>query len=141
MAGSERATSIGLDTSVLLRLLVGSPPDQAKAALRFVKESLAAGARVLVSDLVVAEAYFALHAHYEVPKAEAVSALLEVLQSGLVEPADGAGVLAVLTVASRSAAKPGFVDRLIHDQYRGASATMATFERAASRLPATTVLR
>jgi hypothetical protein len=76
-----------------------------------------------------------------VPKIEAVSALLEMLGSGLVEPADGPGILAVLSAAGRSSAKPGFVDRLIHDQYRRASASMVSFERAARRLPATTILR
>jgi predicted nucleic acid-binding protein len=141
MVGSESVTLIGLDTSVVLRLLVGSPPKQARAALEFVREGVAAGVRIVASDLVVSEAYFALHAHYGVPKIEAVSALLEMLGSGLVEPADGPGILAVLSAAGRSSAKPGFVDRLIHDQYRRASASMVSFERAARRLPATTILR
>jgi predicted nucleic acid-binding protein len=141
MGGAERTPTLGLDTSVVLRLLVGSPPDQARAALGFVKAKAAAGVRVVVSDLVVSEAYFALHAHYDVPKAEAVSALFEMLGSGLVGPADGPGILTVLSEAARSAAKPGFIDRLIHDQYRRISASMVSFERAAKRLAATTVLR
>jgi predicted nucleic acid-binding protein len=141
MSGSERAALVGLDTSVVLRLLVGSPPGQAKTALGFVKKSLTVGVRVIVSDLVVSEAYFALHAHYDVPKAEAISALLEMLRSGLVEPADGPVILAVLAAAARPPAKPGFVDRLIHEQYQRSSASMATFERAAGRLVGTTVLR
>jgi predicted nucleic acid-binding protein len=141
MGGSDRTAPVGLDTSVVLRLLVGSPPDQAKAAIGFVKQSRTAGVRVVVSDLVVSEAYFALHAHYDVPKAAAIGALLEMLDSGLVEPADGPGILRVLTSAARSAAKPGFVDRLIHEQYQRSSAGMVTFERAASRLTATIVLK
>lgn len=141
MGESERSTAVGLDTSVVLRLLVGSPPDQAIAALSFVKQKLTEGVRVLASDLVVSEAYFALHAHYDVPKAKALAALAEMLQSGLVAPADGEGVLTVLTTAARGSAKPGFVDRLIHEQYRRASAGMATFERAAGRLVETSVLR
>jgi predicted nucleic acid-binding protein len=56
MSGSERAALVGLDTSVVLRLLVGSPPGQAKTALGFVKKSLTVGVRVIVSDLVVSEA-------------------------------------------------------------------------------------
>jgi predicted nucleic acid-binding protein len=132
---------VGLDTSVVLRLLVGAPPGQAQSALRFVKESLRAGILVVVSDLVVAEAYFALHAHYEVPKADAIRALLEMMRSGLVTPSDGSEILAVLAAAARSPSKPGFVDRLIHEQYARFSANMATFERAAGRLTATTVLR
>jgi predicted nucleic-acid-binding protein len=140
MAGSDR-TPVGLDTSVVLRLLVGSPPDQAKAALGFVKQSRSAGVRIVVSDLVVSESYFALHAHYDVPKATAIDTLLEMLDSGLVEPADGPGILEVLASAARSSAKPGFVDRLIHEQYRRSSARMVTFERAAGRLTAAIVLK
>lgn len=131
---------VGLDTSVLMRLLLALPADQASAALTFVKEARLAGKRVVVSDLVVSEAYFALHHHYGVPKQEAVAQLLAILRSGLVEPADGPEVLAALEASSRSSAKPGFVDRLIRAQYERRSARMATFERAAARLPGTSVL-
>jgi predicted nucleic acid-binding protein len=141
MGGFERSAAVGLDTSVVLRLLVGSPPDQATAALRFVKQKLTEGIRVVASDLVVSEAYFALHVHYDVPKAEAIAVLAEMLRSGLVEPADGDGVLTVLATAARATAKPGFVDRLIHEQYRRGSTGMATFERAAGRLAGTHLLR
>lgn len=140
MAGSDPAKLLGLDTSVVLRLLVGEPPDQADAALAFVKRNLAAGVKVVVSDLVVSEAYFALHAHYAVPKKRAVDALREMLSSGLVDPADGPAILSVLEAAWRPPAKPGFVDRLIHAQYRRASADLATFERASRRLPGTMIL-
>ncbi len=138
MDGSDR---VGLDTSAVLRLLVGSPVDQAEAALGFVKHSRSNGVEIVVSDLVVSEAYFALHAHYDVPKATAIDALREMLDSGLVEPADGPGILKVLASAARSSAKPGFVDRLIHEQYQRSSARMATFERAAGRLTGSLVLR
>ena len=131
---------VGLDTSVLLRLLLGVPADQATTALAFVKEARLAGQRVVASDLVVSEAYFALHYHYDVPKPEAITALREVLHSGLVDPADGPAVIEILEETARSSAKPGFVDRLIHAQYERRSATMATFERAAGRLAGTTVL-
>jgi predicted nucleic acid-binding protein len=46
---------VGLDTSVLLRLLLGLPADQATTALTFVKEARLAGERIVVSDLVVSE--------------------------------------------------------------------------------------
>ena len=132
--------AVGLDTSVLMRLLLALPADQAATALTFVKDARFAGKRIVVSDLVVSEAYFALHHHYGVPKQEAIAQLLLILRSGIVEPADGPEVLAVLEAASRSAAKPGFVDRLIRAQYARRLAGMATFERAAARLPGTTVL-
>jgi hypothetical protein len=63
-----------------------------------------------------------------------------VLQSGLVDPADGPAVIEVLEETARSPTKPGFADRLIHAQYGRLPASMATFERAAGRLTGTTVL-
>jgi predicted nucleic acid-binding protein len=131
---------VGLDTSVLLRLLLAAPADQAATALAFVMEARLTGKRVLLSDLVVSETYFALHHHYGVPKREAVAQLLEILRSGLVEPADGPEVVVVLEESSRSSAKPGFADRLIWAQNDRQSASMATLERAAARLPGTSVL-
>lgn len=98
---------VGLDTSVLIRLLIGLPPGQASTALEFVKKARIAGRHVIISDLVISEAYFALQ----------------------------------LEAAARCSSKPGFVDRLIHAQYERFPASMATFERAAGRLPVTTVLR
>lgn len=62
----------GLDTSVVMRLLTGDPPDQAEAAAAFLTESKGSGDRLLVTDLVIAEVYFALHSKYKVPKAEAL---------------------------------------------------------------------
>ena len=132
---------VGLDTSVLIRLLIGLPAEQASTALDFVKEARVAGRRVVVSDLVVSETYFALHSHYDVPKPEAITSLLEVLRSGLVEPADGPAVMEILEEAARASSKPGFVDRLIRAQYERLTASMVTFERAAGRLAGTTVLR
>jgi hypothetical protein len=108
--------------------------------LTFVKNQFAAGVPVVVTDLVVSEAYLALHAHYDVPKKEAVRALLEMLRSGIVQPADGPVITKVLDLATRSPTKPGFVDRLIHAQYERSSASMVTFEHAAKRLRGTMVL-
>ena len=62
--------SAGLDTSVTLRLLTGVPTEQATAAREFVAAS---PSPVVISDLVIAETYFALRHHYEVPHADAVA--------------------------------------------------------------------
>ena len=64
--------SIGLDTSVVLRLLTGVPLGQAEAARRMLAASRDT---IFVSDLVVSESYFALRHHYEVPHANAARAL------------------------------------------------------------------
>jgi len=50
---------LGLDTSVVVRLLVGLPEALAQAAQRRLERAVETGERVFVSDLVIAEAYFA----------------------------------------------------------------------------------
>lgn len=129
----------GLDTSVILRLLTGEPDPQARCALAEVKALLERGALLLVSDLVVAEVYFALQHHYAVPKAEALVLIANFLnEKGIQSVGAAASVLAVPNLAK---AKPGFVDRLIHAEYTQQSANeMLSFEIAAKRLPGVRVL-
>jgi predicted nucleic acid-binding protein len=64
-----------LDTSVVIRLLVGQPADQYRRAMEFLRGQLSAGRAVHVSDLVLAEAYFALQGFYQLPKPDALQAL------------------------------------------------------------------
>ncbi len=129
---------IGLDTSVVLRLLVGEPVAQAERARGFLDELFEAGQRVMVSNLVVSEVYFALQYHYRVPKAEALKALRDFLESTEIEANEA--TLAVIRTPSLASAKPGFVDRLIHQEYLVSADGMATFEKSAKRLEETRVL-
>ncbi len=128
----------GLDTSVVLRLLVGTPVSQAERALAFLQTRAASGRPCMVNDLVVTEAYYALHAHYEVPKKEALLTLRAFLNSALVTASSEA--LASLEEMTGQSSKPGFVDRLIHHQYQSHSTRLVTFEKKASKLSETTVL-
>jgi len=122
--------TVGMDTSVVLRLLTGEPAAQARAALGWLRKAKDSGTTPIISDLVVSEVYFALQHHFGVSKVEALRHLALFLASGDVS-ADGV-VAMVLTMPRLATAKPGFVDRLIHEQYlRGGSAAMVTFERAA----------
>ena len=130
---------VGLDTSVLLRLLTGEPSSLAALAARRVEASLLAGDTVLVSDLVASEAYFALQHHFGLSKAQAIGVLRDFLrQSGAV--AAGAA-LDVLATPNLAVAQPGLVDRLIHAEYTRVGGEMLTFEKAAARLPGARVLR
>jgi predicted nucleic acid-binding protein len=115
---------IGLDTTIVLRLIVGEPAAQAKLAQRRVAHALAAGAEILVSDLVVAEAFHALHYHYGLPKDEARTELRAMLRSGVVaiHPPDALGVFE----PSHGA---GLVDRLIVARHRWLDASTWTFDR------------
>ena len=124
--------SYGVDTSVLVRLLVGEPATLAAKA----KERLLAAHRlrqlVVASDLVIAEAFYALKYHYESDPADVCKSLQAMLTSGLVQPEPGSAVLSVLQ--SKVTGKVGFVDRLIQARYEADGLTTLTFDKAQSKL-------
>ena len=127
-----------LDTSVVMRILVGNPVSQYRLAVAFLDEQRAAGNPVHVSDHVLAEAYFALQSFYGIPKAEALDMLLKfAMESGIITTPWAREVLSLPGIAT---AKPGFVDRLIHGSSMAAGHTLITFEKSAKKLPSTFVL-
>ena len=128
----------GLDTSVLLRLLLGRPEDQAARAVAWLDELSRQGRQAVVSDLVVAEAYFALQHHYGLSKREALHGLRRLFAAGEILPLGAAAK--VLAKDGLASAKPGFVDRMIHAAYLSQAQGMVTFERAAGKLDGTRVL-
>jgi len=129
---------VGLDTSVVLRLLTGEPEPLARRALAELDALTQNGVVPLVSDLVVSEVYFALQHHYGVPKPEALSLLATFLNESDVKPLGAAAD--VLAVPRLATANPGFVDRLIHAEYAHSAGEVLTFEKAAGRLPGVRVL-
>lgn len=128
--------AIGLDTSVVLRLLVGVPEAQARVAQRRLEHAIEQGEAVIVCDLVIAEAYYALQFHYDVPKAAARRMLMRFVRSGVatVEPRNAGEVLAQTSGA-------GLVDRLIHARHRALGAVTLTFERKLGALEGAVRLR
>lgn len=131
--------NVGLDTSVVVRVLAGHPEDLALAALRFLQERQRAGDVVLVSDLVLAETYHAFQHHYGASKRDTLDALRAFLATPGVE---GPGVAKEqLSTRGLESAKPGFVDRIIHRDYlRAGAEQVATFESASAKLPRVAVL-
>jgi predicted nucleic-acid-binding protein len=129
---------VGLDISVVLRLLLGEPADQSARAVAFLDELSRGGHDAVISDLVAAGVYFALQHHYDVSKHDALQGLRDLFDAGEIKPLGAiAGVLATRGLAS---AKPGFVDRLIHGAYAEVVDEMVTFEKAAARLKSVRVL-
>lgn len=129
---------VGLDTSVVLRLLVGQPADQTERAVAFLDELSKRGDQPVVSDMVAAEVYFALQHHYGVSKKSALSGMQRLFAGDEIKPLGTvADVLATKGIAS---AKPGFVDRLIHGAYLSEADGMATFEKSARKLKFVRVL-
>mgnify|MGYP001598318038 CR=1 FL=1 len=129
---------IGLDTSVVVRLLTGEPGDQARRALVEVEYLRRRGTVLVVSDLVISEVYFALQYHYGVPKVEALRCMeLFLAKSGVAALGAAASVLRLPNLAT---AEPGFVDRLIHAEYMRSAKEVLTFEKSGARLPGVRVL-
>jgi predicted nucleic acid-binding protein len=121
--------SIGLDTSVVLRLLTGQPAADARLALARLERAHAAAEAVLVTDLVLAEAYFALHYHYGLSKEEARSHLLRMAGSGTISIVPPEAVNALVPAHGA-----GLADRLIHARHRAEGAITLTFGRKMSSL-------
>ncbi len=131
--------TVGLDTTVVVRLLIGKPEDLAAVALDYVLERAQAGDRVLVSDWVVAESYYALQYHYQVSKKDTLGALRSLFTTPGIQASAEMGE--VLSTRNLESAKPGFIDRLIHSNYlRAGAVEVATFERAAAKLSGVRVL-
>ena len=131
--------NVGLDTSVVLRLLVGRPEALTAAAVAFLNVLHRRGDVPVVSDLVAAETYFALQFHYEISKGDALSALREMFAGREIRSTGHAAE--VLEMPGLAGAKPGFVDRLIHAAYTEDGGAMATFEKAGAKLGSVTVLK
>jgi predicted nucleic-acid-binding protein len=127
--------SFGVDTSVLVRLLVGEPAALASKARERLLAVHRLGQPVFVSDLVIAEAYYALKFHYGSAPEDVRRSLLAMLTSGLIQPEPGSAVLAVLAVLqSKIGGKAGFVDRLIQARYEADGLTTLTLDRAQAKL-------
>jgi hypothetical protein len=130
--------NIGLDSSVILRLVTREPEPQASFVAFRVSEALRSGDRLEVSDLVLAEAYFALQHHYSASKSQALADLRDFLDlSGV---SCRASTRSILHLPQLDTKKPGFVDRLIHAGYLESNDRLWTCERAAARLPSVELL-
>ena len=122
--------SIGLDTSIVVRLLCGEPPELTEKATRLLEESFQNNIDCLVSDYVVIEAYFVLIHHYEVPKKEAVKQLIKFLRSGMVISIGKA----LENLLSFNEKGPKIVDRFIRLDYLKTTNTIYTFDKIFSRM-------
>ena len=122
----------GIDTSILVRLLTTEP----EADYRYCVESLnhlvnEVGVDVFVSNQVIGEAYVAVQHHYRVSEIDARQALINVFNSGLVQPLNGWRALMAIEATNG----PGLFDRLITDGYSQAGCETLTLDRKMANLP------
>lgn len=128
---------LGIDTSILVRLLVAEPENDFRhcvAELRNLVERQ--DVEILASNQVIGEAYIAVQHHYGVGKRDAKEALAQVLRSGIVAPLNGRPVLDALADDSG----PGFFDRLIASGYADAGLEVLTQDRKMASLPGVSLL-
>ena len=129
-------TSIGIDTSVLVRLATGQPPDLFARCVERLRDLSSGGVEVIASNQVIGEAYVALQHHYGISQKECRAALQATLTSGLVAPLNGRPVLDALSASGG----PGLFDRLMANDYSHAGLETLTLDRQMASLPATRLL-
>ena len=116
--------SIG-NTSVLVRLVTGQPPEAYSYCVERLSDLVASGAVILASNQVIGEAFMAVRHYYGIPARDAQVELLNTLRSGLVAPLNGQSVIDALSATGR----PGLFDRLIADDYARAGLEVLTLDR------------
>ena len=124
---------IGIDTSVLMRLVTEEPRDLYNHCVEELSLLVEDGKEVFASNLVIGEAYFALQHHYGAGKEEARSGLLRVLRGGLVRPQNGEEAIAVLM----STGGIDLVEQLIVEGYTHEGLDTLTLDPQKAGLPGT----
>jgi predicted nucleic acid-binding protein len=126
--------TVGLDTSIVLRLLTGEPAPLATASWTFVSQQRSP---VTVCDLVVAEAYHALQQHYRISASDAASALRHLLSDPRIMSSGVAGQVLGALPATLSRSDAGLMDRFIHAAYAAEGTSAATIDRGMAKLQGT----
>jgi len=129
---------IGLDTSVVVRYLVGTPQPQARKAARLIDDP---EAQVAVSPVALAECAHVLRTQYDVPKRDIVESLIAFVQRENVTVLGLRGdVLVGMLVRARDLSGRPIADAMIVAAAVAADALpLATFDRGQSRYGIATV--
>ena len=122
--------TIGIDTSVLVRLVTGQPPDMHAYCLERLNQLVNEGIVVIVSNQVIGEAFATIQFRYGMARSDARAGLLRALTGDLVAPQNGQAVLDALAATGR----PGLFDRLIADGYAQSGLDTLTLDRSMARL-------
>ena len=123
---------IAIDTSVLVRYVVGSPPDQARAATVLID---AAGEEIGISPVALVECAHVLRTQYAVPQPQVIDVLIAFVQRENVRILGGrTDVVVGMLVRARTLAGRPIHDAMIVAAAIGAdAAALATFDRGQAR--------
>jgi len=120
---------IGLDTNILVRLLVRDDEDQHHRTVALLGRGTGEGETFFVGDVVLAEMVWVLQARYRLPRPEIVGALRALLEAEHVvfESTDRC----LRALGRFEAGRGGFADYLIAERASDAGgASLATFDQA-----------
>lgn len=133
------SSTYGIDTSVFVRLLTGQPQvdfeKTAKALKQLHDENPAT--ELVVSNQVIGEAYITLQHFYEVSKADARKAIIDLFASGNVAPLNGQPVIDILQEDSGA----GLMDRLIAQDYNKSGVSVLTNDKRMAKLSGVRILK
>lgn len=125
---------IGVDTNVIVRLLVADDAKQADAAARYLKAQCSSEEPALLSDIVLVECAWVLEDVYEYSRAQIGEAIDGLLNTAQLQAINASAVSAALQRFRSSSAD--FADCLIGvTNASGGCEFTATFDRKASKLP------
>ena len=121
---------LGIDTSVLVRLVTGDPPETFNHCVQELSKLVAQGDEVFASNQVIGEAYIAIQHHYGIDKDSVRAELANALRSGLVAPLNGRAIVDLL----ESSGGAGVMDRLIIDDYSHRELPVLTLDQRMSSI-------
>ena len=130
---------IGIDTNVLIRLVVSDSPEQAAAARALVEECEAHGQKIFLNRIVLAEFLWVLAFQYGTTRAEALMAVETLARHPAMQIEDRDAVLGA--IASARQGRQQITDLILaasNSAYR--CGTTYTFDRIAARVEHFTLL-
>jgi predicted nucleic-acid-binding protein len=125
---------IGIDTNVLVRLLVADTPEQATAARILVEEAEARGEKVFVNRLVLAECLWVLASQYQTSKVDALAAVEKLAGHPVFVVEDRAAWTNAVAEARKGRQEVVDIAMAATNAGRGCDTTF-TFDRTAARSP------
>jgi predicted nucleic acid-binding protein len=122
----NRQTPLWLDANVLLRFLIGSPPELAGRVMRLLEEAQRGEITLRVHFVVVAETVWVLESFYEYSKAEISGALVPLLKQPALRVEGARTVVRALEVMAES--NVDFADALLAETARSRAKGVASFD-------------
>ena len=124
----------GIDTNVLVRLLVEDDAAQTRRARKLVEQARLRGEPIIVSLIVLTETEWVLRSRYELDKPTTIQLLRRLLESRELIFEDEPAIEDALFKWEE--ANAGFTDCLIAAHHRRLGCTVtATFDKRAARVP------